>query len=200
MKLQFLGDALDHWKGSVFETLQQQGVLRDFFVDPMASDAPAWKPADSKLFARLLRIEQRQLVSHGHDLCNDRARYFAEIPPNGDLLLDPDTGIKTGTVKRIEQYLLPTELFEAMGRGENRIVVVYQHVRAKKTRERIEKVIATLNAKDGQFCCTSYESGTVAFLFLSRNGGRIGTVRDFFPQFLGAHASNRIGFWNGNAV
>ena len=142
MKLQFLGDALDHWKGSVFETLQQQGVLRDFFVDPMASDAPAWKPADSKLFARLLRIEQRQL-------------------------LDPDTGIKTGTVKRIEQYLLPTELFEAMGRGENRIVVVYQHVRAKKTRERIEKVIATLNAKDGQFCCTSYESGTVAFLFLS---------------------------------
>jgi hypothetical protein len=200
MNLQFLGDAFDHWKGSVFETLQQQGVLRDFLVDPMASDAPAWKPADSKLFSRLLRIEQRQLVSHSHDLCNDRARYFAEIPPNGDLFLDPDTGVKTGAVKQIEQYLLPTELFEVMGRGENRIVVVYQHVRAKKTRERIEEVIATLNEKDGQFYCTSYESGTVAFLFLSRNGGRIGMVRDFFFQFLGAHASNRIGYWNGNAV
>ena len=151
------------------------------------------------LFARLLRIEQRQLVNHSHDLCSDRAQYFAEIPPSGDLFMDPDTGIKTGTVKRIEQYLLPTELFEAMGREESRIVVVYQHVRAKKTRERIEEVIATLNEKGGKFYCTSYESGTVAFLFLSRNGARIVMVRDFLFQFLGAHASNRIGYWNGNA-
>jgi hypothetical protein len=98
MNLQFLGDALDHWKGSVFETLPQQGVLRDFLVDPMASDAPKWNPADLKLFARLLRIEQHQLVNHRHDLCTDRAWYFAEIQPNGDLFMDPDTGIKTGTV------------------------------------------------------------------------------------------------------
>src|SRR3990172_8294307 len=28
MNLQFLGDALDHWKGSVFETLQQESELR----------------------------------------------------------------------------------------------------------------------------------------------------------------------------
>ena len=200
MNLQFLGDALDHWKGSVFETLQQESALRDFLVDPMASDAPVWKPADSQLFARLLRIEQRQLVSHSHDLCRDRAQYFAEIPSMGDLFLDPDTGIKTGHVTRIEQYLLPTELFEAMDRGQERVVVVYQHVRAKRTRERVEEVLAALNEKDRQFYCTSYESGTVALLFLSRHRSRIGAVRDCFLQFLGAHASNRIGYWNGHAV
>jgi len=200
MNLQFLGDALDHWKGSVFEILQRERVLRDFLVDPMASDAPAWKPADLKLFARLLRIEQRQLVSHNHDLCQDRARYFAEIPSKGDLFLDPDTGIKTGNVQRLVQYVLPTELFKVMESGEERVVVIYQHVRAKKTRERVEEVLATLREEDIRFFCTSYESGTVAFLFLSRKHSRIKAVRDCFLRFLGAHANNRIGYWNSHAV
>ena len=200
MNLQFLGDALDHWKGSVFEALQREDMLTNFLVDPMASDARAWTPADSKLFATLLRVEQRQLVSHGRDLCQDRARYFAEIPSKGDLFLDPDTGIKTGNVKRIEQYLLPAELFDVMGKNKERVVVVYQHVRARKTRKRVEEVLATLKEEDRHFWCTSYESGTAAFLFLSQNGGRIKAVRDCFFRLLGMHANNRIGYWNGHAV
>lgn len=200
MNLQYLGDALDHWKGSVFEILQRERVLIDFLVDPMASDLQAWKSVDSMLFARLLRIEQRQLVSHSHNLCQDRARYFAEIPSSGDLFLDPDTGVKTGSVKQPEQYVLPSELFEVMGKENERVVTVYQHVRAKKTRKRVEEVLAILRKTDSQFFCTSYESGTVAFLFFSRNRNRIGEVRDCFREFLGAHADNRIGYWNGHAA
>jgi hypothetical protein len=44
MNLKYLGDTLDHWKGCLFEYLQAQCVLRDFAVDPMATefqDAPA---------------------------------------------------------------------------------------------------------------------------------------------------------------
>jgi hypothetical protein len=33
MNLTFLGDALDHWKGSIFESLQKGGILPDFAVD-----------------------------------------------------------------------------------------------------------------------------------------------------------------------
>jgi hypothetical protein len=200
MNLQFLGDALDHWKGSVFELLQRESVLNDFRVDPMASDAPGWKPADSKLFARLLRVNERQLVTHECDLCDNRVGYFEEIPRQGDVFLDPDTGIKTGSVKRLEQYLLPSELFQVLGPGSERVVVVYQHVRAKKVRERLEEVLAVLKKSNNRFACTSYESGTVAFLFIGRSRHRIAKIRDCFLLLLGTHAANRIGYWNGHAV
>src|ERR1039457_4957126 len=63
VKLAFPGDAHDHWKGSLFESLQQSSVLRDFAVDPMASDWSDWKPEDVLLFTRLLRIDKSQLIS-----------------------------------------------------------------------------------------------------------------------------------------
>lgn len=91
MNLAFLGDALDHWKGSLFESLQRSIVLRDFAVDPMASDWSKWQPEDISLFTRLLRIDKSQLIPHNIGLTN-RKRYFDEIEHPGDLFLDPDTG------------------------------------------------------------------------------------------------------------
>lgn len=58
MNLAFLGDALDHWKGSLFESLQKGGILQNFAVDPMASDLAAWTPEDFSLFSTLLRIDR----------------------------------------------------------------------------------------------------------------------------------------------
>jgi len=46
MNLQFLGDALDHWKGSVFEALQNSLLLKGFRVDAMASDSEKWEQND----------------------------------------------------------------------------------------------------------------------------------------------------------
>lgn len=200
MNLDYLGDALDHWKGSIFEGLQRDGVLKDFIVDQMATDARLWKPVDSELFVRLLRIKRFQLVSHNHDLCEDRAGYFAEISSKGDLFLDPNTGIKTGSVNRIADYIMPAELIAAMHKDSNRVVIVYQHIRAKKTRERVAEVLAALKKKDKHFYCVSYESGTVALLFLSRSDSRVRIIREYFDQLLGAHAKNRIGHWNGDMV
>ncbi len=198
MNLRYLGDALDHWKGSVFEHLQRENVLKNFLVDPMATDDLKWNRDDSGLFARLLRIEERQLVQHARDLTRHRQSYFAEIPPTGDLFLDPDTGIRTGRVDKSEQYLLPSELFEVMKTEEDRLIVVYQHVRAK-TRPRLEKVVAVLREQDREFSCCSYESGTAALLFFSRTGARTDAVRDCFGSLLETHSGKRIGYWQSAA-
>jgi hypothetical protein len=38
LNLIYLGDALDHWKGSLFESLQQEKAVQGLAVDPMTSD------------------------------------------------------------------------------------------------------------------------------------------------------------------
>jgi hypothetical protein len=173
MNLAFLGDAHDHWKGAVLWYLQKENVLRNFSVDPMATDDSQWKEADSKLYARLLRIEERQLVRHKRTLREDRKDrnlYFSQIPQTGDLFLDPDTGIFTSGSKR-EKYLLSKELFEILESESDRLVVVYQHsARNGKMRERVKQVLGRLKEQKSPFSCSSYESNTAALLFFSRTG------------------------------
>lgn len=195
MNLKYLGDALDHWKGSVFEKLQDVGLLQRFAVDAMASDADSWKPADWSLFSSLLRVKSAQIIRHNASLDGDRHAYFGEVVSTGDLFLDPDIGIQTGTVKDKRQYLKPSELFQVLETDRGRLVVVYQHVRAQRTRDRVEQVLVTLRAVRGTFSCTSYESSTVAMLFFSLTRSRIKSVGDYFEQFLGSHAARRIGLW-----
>jgi hypothetical protein len=202
MNQRFLGDALDHWKGSLFETLQKAELLRTFQVDPMATDAHRWKSKDWALLARLLRLEGSwRIVRHRRDLRKDRVRYFSEIPSDGDLFLDPDTGIMTGYVKRVEQcnYLHPRELLCLLQTNKRRIVVVFQAVRAQKTRARVEQVLKRLRRQNIPFCCVSYESATAAFLFFAHEKERVTAIRDWLQRFLGRHAGNRIGFWSAYA-
>ena len=189
MNLAFLGDALDHWKGSLFQSLQDGGVLRDFAVDPMASDLALWKPVDFLLYAKLLRIDRSQITPH---VCNlaDREKYFTEIAQTGDLFLDPDTGVATG--KRVSiQHIAPSDIATLLG-SSNRLLLVYQHVRAKRVSDRVNEVCGVLRSQipDCQWC--SYESGSVAMLFLARNSRRIETVRRHFANLLGHHATTRI--------
>ena len=199
MNLQYLGDALDHWKGSIFEALQAGQVLRDFLVEPMATDHREWSTADWDLLARLLRIHPDQIVKHQTSFADDRARYFLEIPASADLFLDPDTGIRTGAVDAVAKYVEPRELHSLLNQYSERLLVVYQHVRAKKTRDRIEEVLTAVRRVDGAFDCVSYESGTVALLFMSKSTSRVSSVRRFFESYLGRHAEGRIGNWERKA-
>lgn len=196
MNLKYLGDALDHWKGSVFEALQREHLLHDFKVDEMASDSEEWGKQDYGLYAKLLRIDQRQLVVHMDTLSGNRDKYFKEIPVDGDLFLDPDTGFQTGAVKKPQQYLTTVEFLDLLKR--DRIIAVYQHVRAKHTRDRVEEVLRVLCDKGSGFFCTSYESGTVAFLFFGLHATRVKAIRDYFQLLLGKYADKRVGYWNGN--
>jgi hypothetical protein len=122
LNLAFLGDALDHWKGSLFESLQQNSIVKGFAVDPMARDLPEWKPDDFALFAKLLRVDRSQIVSH-HRPLSDRGGYFGELEHRGDLFLDPDTGIATGRPSL--NYVSPMEIANLLEPAD-RLLVVYQ--------------------------------------------------------------------------
>jgi hypothetical protein len=189
----YLGDALDHWKGSLFEHLQALGVLRDFAVDPMASDLRDWQPQDFSLFAKLLRVNPNQVIKHQCSL-RERSKYFAELSHVGDVFLDPDTGIATGPVADLTQYVRPQEIKDLIAKSAGRLVAVYQHVRAQRVSVRVDAVLAVLsgNASASGWC--SYESGTVAMLFLARDVERVGAVRRAFSELLGSHADGRIRF------
>lgn len=197
MQLKFLGDALDHWKGSVFEWLQREGIIRRFSVDAMASDASSWSEEDWHVYVRLLRLDRSQLISHSQDLAGNRLAYFDEIQHPGDLFLDPDTGIATGSVKQVSQYVRPGELLRLLSADESRVVAVYQHgARSYATiRDRLDGVVSSLRRPDNPLCCMSYECGTVAMLFFSANCWRIEEIAYYLRSALGRHGADRICQW-----
>jgi hypothetical protein len=164
----------------------------------MVTDSDNWDEADWKLFARLLRIERTQIVSHSCNITNDRKRYFAELKHPADLFLDPDTGIATGkmTGKSRAQYVMPEELLALVSAAAGRVVVVYQHIRARKTRHRLNDILTLLKDQNLPFSCCSYESGTVAMLFFSNERVRVSAVYEEFNDFLGARAACRICRWD----
>jgi hypothetical protein len=130
MRRDHLGDAFDHWKGSLFGSLQRVGILTDFVVDPLVSDDGPWQPQDFGLYARLLRVKLRQVLQHEGrpSIGDDRQGYFQAISHTGDLFLDPDTGVATGRVRDRMKYVTPAEIGRLLDSSKKRIVAVYQHV------------------------------------------------------------------------
>ncbi len=189
LNLRFLGDALDHWKGSLFESLQAARALRNFAADPMASDLRLWKSEDFTVFANLLRLSPSQIIQHQVTL-QQRAKYFAEISHRGDIFLDPDTGIATGRMKTT--HVGPCEIGHLLDSPTDRLLVVYQHVRGHRVSIRVDAVLRVLQKEIGRFSWTSYESGTVAMLFLSRTPERTEQVASHFKSILGRHSSGRV--------
>jgi hypothetical protein len=190
VNLRYLGDALDHWKGSMFEHLQRADLLYDFAVDAMMTDCEVWQPEGRQLYANLLRVEQSQIVEHERLLTLERSAYFREIQHRGKLFLDPDTGIATG--RHNSKHIRPTEVHDLLDEQPDRILAVYQHIRGRRTHERVEEVVEALEQSGQPPSCCSYESGTVAMLFLSRNTGRVDDVRRAFEKLLGAHVDRRV--------
>jgi len=190
VNLAFLGDALDHWKGSLIESLRNSNLLSGFAVDPMAVDWSAWQSDDVMAFARLLRINKSQIISHSVYIAN-RNTYFDEIRHNGDLFLDLDTGIATGRVQNIYRYIRPTEINKLLY-NSNRLVAVYQHVRARVTSQRIDEVCRVLNGEIVGLQWCSCESSTVAMMFLSLSSVRVAKVATHIRHLLGQNASRRI--------
>jgi hypothetical protein len=191
LNLDFLGDAFDHWKGSLIEFLQEAQALRNFAVDPMASDLGLWKSEDFVILARLLRVDATQIIRHRETL-QERTKYFDEISHRGDLFLDPDTGVATGRVKGT--HISPFEIGHLLDSATNRLLVVYQHVRAQRVSIRVDAVLIALQKEIGFFSWTSYESGTVAMLFLSRMPERTEQIAAHFKSMLGRHSSGRVRF------
>ncbi len=192
MNTAFLGDALDHWKGSLFESLQNAGVLMGFGVDPMASDLREWEQEDFDLYARLLRVELHQILQHEIGITGARHEYFQSVLKHaGDLFLDPDIGVATGRV-RDPEHVMPVEIGHLLHSGTKRIVALYQHVRGRRVAHRVDEVLGAIREQIGEFGWSSYESGSVAMLFLSRDCDRAAAVSEHFRRILGSRADGRI--------
>lgn len=184
MNLNYLGDALDHWKGSLLQYLLAAGALDELAVDPMATDAP-WVEDDFSVYARLLHIEPRQIIRHKAPL-TPRDHYFREIEHARDLFLDPDTGIATSRPKR--EHVRPKDVNELL-RSPSRLVAVYQHIRVEKTSERVDACVRAVNATAG-WC--SYESRTVAMLFFCGDARRTQMIFTALRRLLGKHTEGKV--------
>jgi hypothetical protein len=191
VNLTYLGDALDHWKGSLFEFLQATCVLRNLAVDPMATDPHKWTSDDFALYARLLRVRNEKVIRHNFPLAV-RTGYFAETRHGGDLFLDPDTGIDTGGLSPIANYVKPDDIAWLLSQADARTLAVYQHVRAQKTSARVDCCLNSIARVAPDVACCSYESGTVAMLFISLELDRIRAVSEALHGFLGRHAERRV--------
>jgi hypothetical protein len=194
VNLRFLGDALDYWKGSVFLRLQNRGVLKDFLVDPMLTDPEDWHADDFRLYADLLQMRPDQILRHNGKLQENRETYFAEVIHTGDLFVDPDTGIGLGYARHAERYIRVKEVHQLLGEKLPRILCIYQHIGREKTRDRVSKLITALAEFGARIYCCSYETPTVAMLFVSQKQNRIEQVSECFKNYLGRH-SERVRLW-----
>ena len=195
MNLRFLGDVLDHWKGSMISQLSKAKLLDQLKVDQLASDFSQWGEVDHRLYAELLRIHRSALVAHKQELWKNRNAYLEEIlAVEGDMFLDPDIGISTNSQAGPE-HLKASELHSILDHAPKRIVMVYQHIRARKTRDRVLEIMYSLQQKGPGFHACSYESATVAMLFFSRRAERLDPIGKYYQRMLDWHARRRIWHW-----
>lgn len=195
MNLRFLGDVLDHWKGSLVAQLSGAGLLDGFRVDQMATDFGQWGEVDRCLYAELLNVDRSSLVVHSGAIWANRKAYLQELKAiHGDLFLDPDAGICTNSRPGVE-HLKATELEMILDSDPGRIVMVYQHIRARKTRDRVIEIMNFLQEKGLTFHAYAYESSSAAMLFFSRRSDRVDLIGGFYRRLLDWHAEDRIFHW-----
>ncbi len=195
MHLRFLGDALDHWKGSALEWLCGGDLLEELAVDAMTTDACDWSDNDWQTYSRLLRVPDDHLVRHSSSLVSERLQYFAEIPKHADLFLDPDTGIATHGVSRKDRprYIMPGELLGLLTDNDARVVAVYQHgARGCEMSRRADAVLGCVYGQNACIACASYEATSVAMLFLSLNCHRVAAIADYLGRMLEGRAASRV--------
>jgi hypothetical protein len=175
-----LGDALDHWKGSMIEMLGDS--LRDLHVVPMFTDndpAACWTEVHLELYTRLLRVSRdRIMLCHTPFQQSNRRDYFSELrlPAEADVFLDPDTGIAPdgrGTAKHVR----PQDLATVLPAGSRRIVLVYQH--SSHSRDFVEKALRQVvdSPRLSGVGAIAYDAGTVAMIFAARHQPRLIELR-----------------------
>jgi len=195
MNRKFLGDAYDCWKGWLIKTLQDEKLVSDLVVDPMFTDPRDWGDDDLAAYARLLHVERGQIISHACDLANraERAGYFKETEKHhGDLFLDPDTGIYTGTRQPHAKHVTAKEIRGLLPDASKRLIMIYQHAARAPMSERVDEVTKVLQKEVPSCTWASYESATAAMLFVSRTQEGPRRVAKSFGEKLGSGARSRI--------
>jgi hypothetical protein len=198
-----LGDALDHWKGSLISLLVSKQLLRSVVVEPMITDPQQWSTEDIQTYKRLLRLE---VIFHAGSTFpgGSREDYFNEVPKEGDIFIDPDIGIARG--RATKKHIKVPELIKLTGESD-RIVMVYQHsgqrgakqegqsnsnfnqwlraIRNKLTADEPEANVTNVH-------CIIYECHQVAMFFISRCRKRIDKIQTVLQEYLKGKAQRRV--------
>jgi hypothetical protein len=188
-----LADALDFWKGSLFELLAYGQGLHNLAIDMLPTDSRPWTNAEKKVYADLLKVPPQRIVSHRHTWMTHRMAYLAEISCTRDLFLDPDRGISLKRGSPIAMYIKGTELLNLLPQNTSHVVAVYHHVRGSVSRQ-TQKIAEALTGTHNLAAC-SYESGTVAMMFFSRKNARIKKIEELLRSLLGPASPPRVRSW-----
>jgi hypothetical protein len=193
LNIKFLGDAFDHWKGSVLGELATKGLLVDLVVEPMITDMDSWSEKDLLTYARLLKLpSQDSIIRHDSSFIRPSETYFDKIPSHCDTFFDPDTGVKDHGGK--PKHIKTTEIQKVLDKDANkkRVLIVYQHSSRKKFAERLDEVTSLLRGRIPKVHTLVYECGQVAMIFISYNATRITSIKKDLLNMLEGVASERI--------
>lgn len=196
MNIRHLGDAHDHWKGSLIGMLEP--VLREIHVLPMfTDDSPeaVWTDERLNLYARLLRVPATRVLHRQLRFTHQtRADYFQkaeELNPRFDLFADPDTGIATGR-KGSPKHVALQEMARLLPPSSSRLLLVYQH--SSRATDYIKDCLKKLSSAAALRGCHffAYWAGNVSMVFASRDKSRVSEVRHYlytaFPPLPNGHA------------
>jgi hypothetical protein len=187
MNLKHLGDALDHWKGSVIELIGDKKLR----VVPMLTDQGQWKQEHFETYARLLHLKPEDVLKRDHLFSSQkRDDYFSDLGEH-DLFLDPDKGIAPDK-KAKKEHIKPSEIADLLKESRSRMLLIYQHSSRKKDgfREKLNLLRSTVSPKDRPMF--AYDSGAVSMVVISQSQKRIKEASDRIHSCLGLVASARI--------
>jgi len=188
MNLEYLGDAFDHWKGSLISILRPR-LICPLTVVPMATDAGNWTPEDWQAYRRLLHLGRADIICE-LPFAAMRDGYFEGVSRDRDIFLDPDTGIATGNARR--KHVEIQELNGLLNGSKNRLLMIYQHSARNNFHLRLVDIAGHVqeNIQGSHFAV--YECRQVAMFFISLDRKRIRDIGKALRAYLIGTANWRI--------
>jgi hypothetical protein len=186
MNLAHLGDALDHWKGSLIELIGGRNVR----VVPMFTDDKPWTEQQIEAYARLLHLKPEDILK-GDIVFSGKTRrdYFHDLGEN-DLFLDPDTGIAPDGERAKKGHIRLSEIASLLSGSPSRMLLIYQH--ASRNKRGLIKKLNLLRGGLAECDIFAYDSGSVGMVFIFRNRERSHEALARLKHWLGPMASTRI--------
>ena len=186
MNLVHLGDALDHWKGSLIELIGGKNV----HVVPMFTDGKPWTEPQIEAYARLLRMRPEDVLKR--DGCfsgKTRTSYFCNLGEH-DLFLDPDTGIAPDDKNAKEEHIRTSEIAGLLSVAPSRMLLIYQH--ASRSKNGLKKKLNLLSKYLPGCGMFAYDSGSVSMVVIGRDRDRVQQALVRLKCWLGPTVSKRV--------
>jgi hypothetical protein len=207
MKSEYIGEDFDFFKGLIIRNLRSEDLLRSIAVDPMITDT-RWKPEWVKTYARLLSVEENQVLHSKQKFKRKRnskesreafqKNYFACTGcHSGDLFLDPDIGVSnTDSTRNNDEHVALSDIESLLNCQPNRVIMVYQHKgrlydKGKPKTLNKQLVLPFKKTKRKTLHAIAYDGKHVAMLFFSYSPERIKCIKTYFKRML-CDSLNRV--------